>query len=87
MTVLIDKKWRSTGSMQPYLLKNSSRSTLLLLLRGGRSQKKVSNLYLIDCVLYNSWGSNIYTRSLDMNPTRARLIIIFGIDENIPNLR
>ena len=50
--------------------------------------KKVSNLYLIDYVsFYNSWGSNIYTRSLDMNPTRTWLITIFVIDENIPNLR
>ena len=50
--------------------------------------KKVSNLYLIDYVsFYNSWGSNIYTRSLDMNPTRAWLITIFGKGEIIPNLR
>ena len=27
MTVLTDKQWRSTGLMQPYLLKNSPRST------------------------------------------------------------
>ena len=32
--------------MQPYSLKNSPRSTLLLLLRGGRSQKKVNDLYI-----------------------------------------
>ena len=30
--------------------------------KGWPEPKKVSNLYLIDCVsFYNSWGSNIYT--------------------------
>ena len=55
--------------------------------KGWPEPKKVRNLYLIDCVFLQWPGSNIYTRSLDMNPTRTRLITIFGIDENIPNLR
>ena len=55
--------------------------------KGWLEPKKVRNLYLIDCVLLQWPGSNIYTRSLNMNPTRARLITIFGIEENIPNLR
>ena len=32
-------------------------------------------------------GSNIYTQNLNMNPTQIRLITIFGIKENVPNLR
>ena len=40
-----NKQWRSTESMQPYLLKNSSRSTLLLLLR-VTGAKKVNDLYI-----------------------------------------
>ena len=46
--------------------------------KGWLEPKKVSNLYLINGVIYNSWGSNIYTRSIDMNPTRVRLSTIFG---------
>ena len=45
MTVLTDKQWRSTGLMQLYLLKNSPRSTLLLLLRVARAEK-VNDLYI-----------------------------------------
>ena len=45
MMILINKQWRSTGSMQPYLLKNSPRSTLLLLLRVAEA-KKVNDLYI-----------------------------------------
>ena len=53
--------------------------------KGWREAKK-SNLYwLIGCLLQQP-GSNIYTQSLSMNPTQVRLITIFGIKENIPNL-
>ena len=45
MMVLTDKQWRSTGLMQPYLLKNSPRSTLLLLLRVDGAEK-VNDLYI-----------------------------------------
>ena len=55
--------------------------------KGWPEPKKVSNLYLIDCVSFTIAGSNIYTRSLNLNPTWARLVTIFGIEENIPNLR
>ena len=55
--------------------------------KGWPEPKKVSNLYLIDCVSLQKPGSDIYTRSLNMNPARARLVTIFGIEENIPNLR
>ena len=41
-----NKQWRSTGSMQPYLLKNSLRSTLLLLLRVAGAEK--SNWLVFD---------------------------------------
>ena len=45
MMALTDKQWRLTGSMQPYLLKNSPRSTVLLLLRVAGAEK-VNNLYI-----------------------------------------
>ena len=51
-----NKQWRSTGSMQPYLLKNSPRSTLLLLLRVAGAEK-VNDLCIgLIVVLYNSQG-------------------------------
>ena len=54
MTVLTDKQWRSTRSMQSYLLKNSPRSTLLLLLRVVGAEK-VNDLYIgLIVVFYNS---------------------------------
>ena len=34
----------------------------------GWLEKKVSNLYLIDYVFYNSQGFDIYTRDLRMTP-------------------
>ena len=55
--------------------------------KGCLEPKKVNDLYLIDCVSLQQPGSYIYTRSVNMNPTRARLATIFGIEENIPNLR
>ena len=46
----------------------------------GWHRAKKSKLYLIDWMsFYNSRGSNIYTRSQNMNPTQVRLITIFGI--------
>ena len=55
--------------------------------KGWPELKKVIDLYLIDCCLYNSRGFDIYTRDLNMNPTRARFVTILGINKNIPNLR
>ena len=55
--------------------------------KGWPEPKKVIDLYLIDCSFYNSRGFDIYTRDLNMNPTRARSVTILGINENIPNLR
>ena len=49
--------------------------------------KKVIDLYLIDCVFLQQPGFDIYTQSLNMNPTRVRFVTILGIHENIPNLR
>ena len=54
--------------------------------QGWCKTKKVICIDWID-VLFTIAGSNIYTRGLSMNPTQVRLIIIFGIRENIPNLR
>ena len=54
MMVLTDKP-EVDRSMQPYLLKNSPRSTLLPLLRVGMKLKKVIGIDLLG-VLYNSWG-------------------------------
>ena len=51
-----NKQWRSTGSMQLYLLKNSSRSTLLQLLRSGQSRKSKWLVYWIDCCLFTIAG-------------------------------
>ena len=48
---------RSAGPMQPYSLKNSSRSTLLLLLRVGRSQK---SKWLIFDWLWSSTIAGVY---------------------------
>ena len=85
VTMLTDKP-EVDQPMQPCLLKNSPRSTLLLLLRVGVKPKK-SNLYwLIGCP-FIIVGSNIYTRNLSMNPAQVRLVTIFGIAENVPNLR
>ena len=51
-----NKQWRSTRSIQPYLLKNSPRSTLLLLLRVAGAEK-VNDLYIgLIVVFYNSRG-------------------------------
>ena len=47
--------------------------------KGWPEPKKVIDLYLIDCCLLQQPGSNIYTRSLNMNPTQVRLGTIFGI--------
>ena len=55
--------------------------------KGWPEPKKVRNLYLIDCVSSYNSGVQFCTQSLNTNPTRARLVTIFGIEENIPNLR
>ena len=55
--------------------------------KGWRDTKK-GKAIMIDCsILFTIAGVNIYTRNLNMNPTQVRLITIFGIRENIPNLR
>ena len=36
--------------------------------KGWPELKKVCNMYLIDCVFYNSQGFDIYTRDLRMTP-------------------
>ena len=56
MTVLTDKQWRSIGSMQPYLLKELAEIYSTPTPKGWPEPKKVIDLYLIDCVLYNSRG-------------------------------
>ena len=47
--------------------------------KGWPEPKNVIDLYLIDCVLLQQSGFDIYTRSLNMNPTQARFVTIFGI--------
>ena len=85
MTVLTDKEWRSIGSMQSYSLKNSLRSTLLLLLSVAGAEK-VNDLYigLIVC-FYNS-------RALIFIPGTCTWLLskhdssqLFDPRENIPN--
>ena len=55
--------------------------------KGWSEPKKVIDLYLIDCCLYNSQGFDIYIRDLNINPTRARFVTILDINKNSPNLR
>ena len=64
----MDKQWRSTGWMQAYLLKNSPRSTLLLLLRGGRSEKSKELVFDWLCVWYNGRGLYLYPRLITPDP-------------------
>ena len=71
MTDTYDKPKIGPNRGHPCLPKNSSKSTLLLLLRGGVSQK-VKVLICVDhwrCPL--QWpGFNIYTQGLTMSPGR-----------------
>ena len=54
--------------------------------KGWREAEK-SNWYWLIVFSFLQWSrSNIYTRNLNMNPTQVRLITIFAIRENIPNL-
>ena len=55
--------------------------------KGGRSRKSKLLVYWIDWFFLQWPRLDIYTESLNMNPTRARFVTIFGINENIPNLR
>ena len=87
MTVLTDKQWRSTGSMQSYSLKNSPRSTLLLLLRVAGA-KKVNNLCigLIDCFFTIAGIWYLYlgpAHDSYLSTTRHNL----DPKENIPNFK
>ena len=72
------KQWRSIGSMQPYLLKNSPRSTLLLLLRVAGA-KKVNDLYIELIVVFIIAGVWYLYPEPKTNPTRVRLNTIFVI--------
>ena len=49
--------------------------------KGWLEPKKVNDLYLIDCVLLQQPGFDIYTRSLNINPTQARFVTSFGMEE------
>ena len=54
--------------------------------KGWRKAKKSNRYWLIGSFLQYP-GSDIYTQNLNMTPTQTRLITIFEIKENIPNLR
>ena len=54
--------------------------------KGWHEAKKVIGIDWLDPFLQWPW-SNIYTQNLSMNPIQIWLITIFGIKENIPNLR
>ena len=54
--------------------------------KGWSEPKKVNCIWLIG-LSFTMAESNIYTQGLNMNPTQVWLITIFGIKENIPNLR
>ena len=54
--------------------------------KGWREAKKVIGIDWLDDLLQQP-GSNIYTWNQSMNPTQVRLVTIFAIRENIPNLR
>ena len=47
--------------------------------KGWLEPKKVIDLYLIDCVLYNSRGFGYLYPEPKTNPTRVRLNTIFGM--------
>ena len=54
--------------------------------KGWREAEKSNCIHWL-VVLFTIAGSNIYTRNLNMNSIKIRLITILGIKENIPNLR
>ena len=64
--------------MQSYLLKNSLRSTLLLLLRVAEAEK-VIDLYLIDWLIFTIAGVWYLYPEPKTNPIRVQLNTIFGI--------
>ena len=67
MTVLIDKP--EVGRTDAALPAEELAEIYSTTPKGWPEPKKIIDLYLIDCVLLQQPGFDIYTRSLNMNPT------------------
>ena len=86
MTVLTDKP--KVGRIDTVLLVEELAEIYTTPTPKGLREAEKSNWYwLIGSPFLQYPGSNIYTRNISMNPTQVWLITIFGIRENIPNLR